>query len=232
MKYNRLLIVSIVFAALISIGFVVQDTNETPIALIKKIIKDVSYKTIDASDWEIAKTGIPLKSGEQIKTGFKSLALVLFTDGTGLLRVRENSIMYIYGDREDDKVNKNTFIEKGLIGFDINKQDAEEFKFTTPTAVAAIRGTAGYIEVGSDSSTTIVCDHGKIEVQSLIGEKKKAVVEGGASLSIRPNGEILKGTTSSEQNSKFNKTKKTKVRKMLIETEEGTIELEFYPEED
>ena len=232
MKYNRLLIVSIVFAALISIGFVVQDTNETPIALIKKIIKDVSYKTIDASDWEIAKTGIPLKSGEQIKTGFKSLALVLFTDGTGLLRVRENSIMYIYGDREDDKVNKNTFIEKGLIGFDINKQDAEEFKFTTPTAVAAIRGTAGYIEVGSDSSTTIVCDHGKIEVQSLIGEKKKAVVEGGAALSISSDGQILKGNISTKESSKLNKSKKTKVKKISIETEQGTIEFEFYPEED
>jgi len=231
MKYNRLFIVLIVLTAFVSIGFVLQDNNETPIALIKKIIKEVSYKT-DASDWEAAKTGIPLKSGEQIKTGFKSLALVLFTDGTGLLRVRENSIMYIYGDREGKKINKNTFIEKGLIGFDINKQDAEEFKFTTPTAVAAIRGTAGYVEVGSDSSTTIVCDHGKIEVQSLIGEKKKAVVEGGAALSIRPDGQMLKGEISTEEGSKLDKSKKTKVKKISIETEQGTIEIEFYPEED
>ncbi len=231
MKYNRLFIVLIILTAFVSIGFVLQDNNETPIALIKKIIKEVSYKT-DASDWEAAKTGIPLKSGEQIKTGFKSLALVLFTDGTGLLRVRENSIMYIYGDREGKKINKNTFIEKGLIGFDINKQDAEEFKFTTPTAVAAIRGTAGYVEVGSDSSTTIVCDHGKIEVQSLIGEKKKAVVEGGAALSIRPDGQMLKGEISPEEGSKLDKSKKTKVKKISIETEQGTIEIEFYPEED
>jgi len=232
MKYNKLLIVSLIIAAFISIGFVLEENNETPIALIKKIIKDVSYKTIDASDWEVAKTGIPLKSGEQIKTGYKSLALILFTDGTGLLRVRENSIMYIYGDREDKKINKNTFIEKGLIGFDINKQDAEEFKFTTPTAVAAIRGTSGYVEVGSDSSTTIVVNHGKIEVQSLVGEKSKAVVEGGSALSIRPDGQILKGVISSEQSNKFSKTKNTEVRKLLIETEDGTIELEFYPEEE
>lgn len=232
MKYNRLLIVLIILTVFVSIGFVLQENNETPIALIKKIIKEVSYKTIDASDWEDAKTGIPLKSGEQIKTGFKSLALVLFTDGTGLLRVRENSIMYIYGDRDGKKLNKNTFIEKGLIGFDINKQDAEEFMFTTPTAVAAIRGTAGYVEVGSDSSTTIVCHHGKIEVQSLVGEKKKAVVEGGSALSIRPDGQILKGEISTGQERKFNKSKKTKVRKISIETEQGTIEFEFYPEED
>ena len=232
MKYNRLFIVLIILTALASIGFIVQENNETPIALIKKIIKEVSYKTIDASDWEAAKTGIPLKSDEQVKTGFKSLALVLFTDGTGLLRIRENSILYIYGDRDGKKINKNTFIEKGLVGFDINKQDAEEFKFTTPTAVAAIRGTAGYVEVRADSSTTIVCNHGKIEVQSLIGEKRKAIIEGGNALSIQPNGEILTGEISNDEGSKFSKSKKTKVRKISIETEQGTIEFEFYPEED
>lgn len=232
MNYNRFFIVLIIIAAFISVGFVVQKNNETPIALIRKIIKDVSYKTIDASDWEAGKTGTPLQSGEQVKTGFKSLALVLFTDGTGLLRIRENSILYIYGDRDGKKINKNTFIEKGLVGFDINKQDAEEFKFTTPTAVAAIRGTSGYVEVGSDSSTTIVCEHGKIEVQSLVGEKRKAVVEGGGALSIRPDGQIIQGEISTGQENKFSKTKKTKVRKISIETEQGTIEFEFYPEED
>ncbi len=228
----RIIISIIVLSIFTSASLFSQEKEETPVALIKKIIKDVSYKQIDATDWEMAKTGTPLKNGEQVKTGFKSLALVLFTDGTGLLRVRENSTMYIYGDRDKGKLNKNTFIEKGLIGFDINKQDLEEFKFTTPTAVAAIRGTAGYVEVGTDSSTTVVCDHGRIEVQSLIGKKKKAIVEGGFALSILPDGKILKGAMSPGQKNIFGKTKKTKVRKIFIETEEGTIELEFYPEED
>ncbi len=232
MKQMKIFLIIVLSAIFASANIFAQQNNETPVALIKKIIKDVSYKQIDATDWEIAKTGDPLKNGEQVKTGFKSLALVLFTDGTGLLRVRENSIMYIYGDRDGKKLNKNTFIEKGLIGFDVNKQDIEEFKFTTPTAVAAIRGTAGYLEVGPDSSTTVVCDHGKIEVQSLIGEKKKVMVEGGFALSILPNGKLFKGEMSPNQKNKFGKTKKSKARKIFIETEEGTIELEFYPEED
>ena len=231
MNYKKIIITSVIVAIVSSIGIFAQDKNETPIALLKKAIKDVSYKQIDAADWATAKTGTPFNSGEQVKTGFKSLALVLFTDGTGLLRIRENSIMHIYGDRDGKNLNKNTFIEKGLIGFDINKQDAEEFKFTTPTAVAAIRGTAGYVEVGSDSSTTIVCDHGKIEVQSLVGDKRTLVVEGGKALSIRPDGEILEGDISPTEGSKFSNSKKTKARKISIETEEGIIELEFYPEE-
>lgn len=232
MNYTKILIVSIILTIISSSCLLSQTKDDTPIALIKKVVKEVTYKKIDAADWETAKTGIPLLSGEQVKTGFKSLALVIFTDGTGLLRVRENSTMYIYGDRDGKKLNKNTFIEKGLIGFDINKQEAEEFKFTTPTAVAAIRGTAGYVEVGSDSSTTIVCDHGEIEVESLIGEKAKSKVQGGTAISIQRDGKIFKGVASPKQIEKFSKTKKTKAKKIFIETEEGTIEIEFYPEEE
>lgn len=232
MNIYRIFKLTLLIFSITTFGIMAQDGNETPIALIKKIVKDVSYKQINADDWAIAKTGAPLKSGEQVKTGFKSLALVLFSDGTGLLRIRENSTMYIYGKNEGNKINKNTFIEKGLIGFDVNKQEIEEFKFTTPTAVAAIRGTAGYVEVGKDSSTTIVCDHGKIEVESLVGDRGKAVVEGGSALSVQKDGKIFKGAITPNQRSKFNKSKNIKTKKILIETEEGTIELEFYPEEN
>lgn len=224
-------IITFVLLVVYSSSFFAQQKSETPVALIKKIVKDVSYKQLKKDDWEVAKSGTPLKNGEQVKTGFKSLALVLFTDGTGLLRVRENSTMYIYGERNGKKLNKNTFIEKGVIGFDVNRQDAEEFKFTTPTAVAAIRGTAGYLEVGSDSSTTVACDHGKIEVHSLVGEKERFFVEGGFALSIGADGKVSKGVMSSEEKGKFDKTKKIKTRKIFIEIAEGTIELEFYPKE-
>ena len=231
MKLYKLAVVIMLLIFASSVQFFAQD-DSTPIALIKKIIKDVSYKTVDASDWEVAKTGNPLKSGEQVKTGFKSLALVLFTDGTGLLRVRENSTMYIYGEKSGKKTNKNTFIERGLIGFDVNKQDVEEFKFTTPTAVAAIRGTAGYLEVGADSSTTVVCDHGEIEVKSLVGEKGTETVSGGKALRIAPDGTMKMEDVSAVQNAKYSKSKKTKVKKVFIETEQGIIEFEFYPEEE
>ena len=209
-------------------GFVFNDGTDTPVALIKKIIKDVSYRKTDASDWEIAKTGTPLKTGEQIKTGYKSLALVLFTDGTGLLRVRENSTMYIYAKKDGKKLNKNTFLEQGVIGFEINKQEEEEFKFTTPTAVAAIRGTAGYLEVDSDSSTVIACEHGKIEVQARQGKKGVETVEGGFAVRVGADGNFFKGKMTKEQLEKFNKTKKTKTNKIYIDTDEGTIEIEYF----
>ncbi len=222
----------LVIAGIFTFGFVNNNDEKTPIALIKKVVKDVSHKADDASDWELAKTGIPLNDGEEVKTGYKSLALILFTDGTGLVRVRENTRLFIYGEEEDRKVSKNTYIDKGVVGFDINKQEYEEFKFTTPTAVAAIRGTSGYIEVGNDSSTTIVCEKGSIEVQSLKGDKETSTVEAGTAATVDPNGMINKGTMSSSQANKYKMTKKYKSNKIRIETEEGTIEIEYYPEEE
>lgn len=205
-----------------------SGTNETPIALVKKIVKKVTHRVNEESDWELAKTGMPLNRGEQVKTGFRSLALVLFTDGSGLLRVRENSILNIYGKQSDKNLNKNTVIEKGFVGFEINKQEAEEFKFTTPTAVAAIRGTEGFIEIGSDGLSIVACSEGKIEVESLIGMKSKIFVEGGFVAIQRANGYFKIDKLTKDMMDKLKNTKSSSLEKITIETKEGTIEVEYY----
>jgi len=208
------------------------SNNETPIALVKKIVKKVTHKAAEEFDWELAKTGMPLNSGEQIKTGFKSLALVLLTDGSGLLRVRENSILNIYGNQTEKNLNKNTVIEKGFVGFEINKQEAEEFKFTTPTAVAAIRGTEGFIEIGDNNLSLIACSEGKIEVESLIGMKSIIIVEGGFFAVQLANGYFKIMKLTDEMMNKLKNTKNSSLEKILIETKEGTIEVEYYSDDE
>lgn len=205
---------------------------DNPVALVKKIVKDVTYKKAGLSDWEAAKTGLPLKDGEQVKTGSKSLALILFTDGSGLLRVRENAILNVYGERDNKKLNKNTFIQKGLIGFDVNKQEDEEFKFTTPTAVASIRGTDGSIEVGQDSSTTIRLESGVIEFQSTVGNKEGRIVTEGNTARIDNDGNISVNAFTEEDKNKNNSTKRMNTKKIKIKTNQGDVEIEYYSSED
>lgn len=238
MQHNKRNIVKksfvLLFLIAISILFIaaVENNDETPIALVKKIVKNVTHRVNQDSDWELAKTGMPLNSGEQVKTGFRSLALVLFTDGSGLLRVRENSILNILGKKSDKNLNKNTVIEKGFVGFEINKQEAEEFKFTTPTAVAAIRGTEGFIEVGNKNLSTIACSEGKIEVESLIGIKSKIFVEGGYFAVQQPNGYFKIRQLTGEMLDKLKQTKRSSLEKIKIETKEGTIEVEYYSDDE
>ncbi len=209
-----------------------SNESETPIALVKKIVKNVTYRVDTDSDWETAKTGMPLADGEQVKTGFRSLALVLFTDGSGLLRVRENSILNIHGTQIGKNLNKNTEIKKGFVGFEINKQEAEEFKFTTPTAVAAIRGTEGFIEITEKNLAIIACSEGKIEVESLIGIKSKIFVEAGFFAIQQPNGYFKLEQLSGSVLDQLKQTRNSSLEKILIETKEGTIEVEYYSDDE
>lgn len=205
--------------------------EETPIALVKKIVKDVTYKKANQSDWEIAKTGTPLKDGEEVKTGSKSLALILFTDGSGLMRVRENSILHIYGAKEGKKINKNTYVDRGLVGFEVNKQGDEEFKFTTPTAVASIRGTNGFLDVYEDSTTKIFLESGEVEFESLIGERRTGRVLGGSTAIIDSDGNIVVEESSEDDKTTNRQTRTLTTRKVEIKTNKGNVTIEYYSSE-
>jgi len=229
MKAKKFLIVFIIPWL---IGFT-SDQNlllpgDTPVALVKKIVKDVSYKKAGQSDWDLAKTGDALFDGGQVKTGSKSLALVLFTDGSGLLKVRENAVLNIYGQRNNKQIDKNTYIDKGLIGFEVNKQEDAEFKFTTPTAVASIRGTLGFIEVGSDSSTTISLENGSVEIQALRGNRGSGRVTGGNTARIDPLGNVNLNAASDEDRKKNSATRQLTTKKVKIKTPQGDLEIEYY----
>ena len=232
MKANTKLILPIFLIIISSFitGEYLLSNDETPIALIKKIVKDVTFKESEESDWELAKTGVPLQDGQEVKTGTKSLALILFTDGSGLLRVRENSILHIYGEKESNKLNKNTFLQRGQLGFQVSKQEDEQFKFTTPTVVASIRGTGGYIDVEDENSTTVVCETGLIELQATGGDKQTGSLSGGNAANINSDGQITINPMNQSQQDELNKNKQTDTKKIKIKTKEGEIEIEYLPE--
>ncbi len=225
---------SLIFIFILPIVFgftsdkVLKSVDDTPVALVKKIIKDVTYKKAGVSDWELAKTGLPLKNDEEVRTGSKSLALILFSDGSGLLRVRENAILHIYGAKDGKKLNKNTDIEKGLIGFDVKRQGDEEFKFTTPTVVASIRGTSGFVDVDDNKNTTFFLESGTVEIESRKDEKKSGTVTGGNTAKIDSEGNIIINPNSDEDIKKNDQTRSLTTKKVFIKTNRGTVVLEYY----
>ncbi|MBU1100615.1 MAG: FecR family protein [Bacteroidetes bacterium] len=231
-KYSFItMLISFVMISILA-GFIIEP-DDTPVALIKKVVKDVTYRLDSDSDvWEDAKAGIPLKDGHEVKTGFKSLALVLFTDGSGVLRVRENSVLQIYGEKEENRFDKNTYIDKGEVGFEVTKQEDEEFKFTTPTVVASIRGTAGYVGVNDDSSTTIMCSHGMIELNALLGQRQSSSVSGGSTARIGTDGGINVSVSSGDEQKTFEASQQTETKKIRIRTNKGDLEIEYIPESE
>lgn len=234
MKWKKLLFV---FTVPFIVGFVSggksSTSSDAPVALVKKIVKDVHYKKADASDWDIAKTGLPLKDGEEVKTGSKSLALILFTDGSGLLRVRENAILHIYGQKENQKMNKNTFVQKGLVGFDVKKQsEDEEFKFTTPTVVASIRGTNGFLNYSDDSTFTMSLNAGNAWLNFTGQGGGSGTLGAGNTVTIGPNGQFNFRSQNQNDKNLSNFTQQTETKKLIIKTESGDLQINYYGNEN
>ncbi|MCX7797277.1 MAG: FecR domain-containing protein [Melioribacter sp.] len=211
-----------------------EATANSPVAVVKKVFKDVDYrKSSQQSDWQKASVGLILNDGNEVKTGSKSLALILFTDGTGLLRVRENSILHIYGEKKQQRLDKNTFIQKGLISFDVNKlSENEEFKFTTPTVVASIRGTSGFLEYTEDSTFTMSLDSGSAHLSFLGPQGGEGILQEGNTVVITNDGNFQFRAQSPEDINKANDSKKTTIKKVIIKTQRGNIEIEYYSSEE
>lgn len=233
-NYKNILIVMLlpVFAAILFTGSR-PGADDKNVAIIKKAVKDVTQKdAADGSEWIKAKVGMPLKIDDEVRTGSKSLAQILFKDGSGILNVRENAIVHIYGNVEEKKINKDVFLQKGMIGFDVTKQEADEFKFTTPTVVASIRGTNGFVEFGDDSTTTISLGSGSVDFFSNVGTQGSGNVTGGNTAVIDKFGNINVQQSNQQQVNQQRYSQQTNLKTIRIMTPEGEVLIEYYGSED
>lgn len=143
-----------VFGSLFLAGFTFP--GEGMIALAVKVIQDVSRKT-ESIDWTKAKKGDFLFSGDLVKTGDRSIAIVKFKDNS-MLRIRHSSELKLFGEEKEGVFSKTVNITRGEFTFDIKKQENEKFTFSSPTSVAAIRGTEGTWSTSEDEDVLIVLD--------------------------------------------------------------------------
>ncbi len=158
------------------------------VALVTKTIKTVSMKSPDA-DWKKAVKGDPLASGDHVQTGVKSLAVVKFIDNS-IVRVREQSELTINGESSAPRLlSKEIQMKQGAFGFDIRKQKQnEQFRFTSPTSVASIRGTTGTERNGALCDTFLIMT-GLGNFLNLISKKEVDVPAGYIAFSY-PDGSI------------------------------------------
>lgn len=151
---------------------VIPPSSEPSVALVSKVILDVTRKEV-GKDWQTAKRGEILSTGDKVKTGNKSLAIVKFKDNS-LVRVREQSELTVTGDLRGSTFSKSVKVDDGAVGFNIRKQKPdEEFRFTSPTSVASIRGTGGMFTSRNAQDTLTVVEGAVV----LTNNKSSASVE-------------------------------------------------------
>ena len=176
---NYFIRMTVIFAILIALAasLNVFAGENAAVALVTKTIQTVSKKSPPA-DWTKAVKGDPLASGDQVQTGVKSLAVVKFIDNS-IVRVREQSELTINGESKSARLlSKEINMKKGAFGFDIKKQKQnEQFRFTSPTSVASIRGTTGtwYSGLLGDTLLTLT---GLVNLLNAISDKDADVPAG------------------------------------------------------
>lgn len=218
-RYSKLTCM-LLFLVLITVSITAQQTKKGPQAIIKKVVQDVDSKKENSPDWKQAKPGEALYTGDEVKTGKKSLAVVQFTDKSTVM-LRENSIAKIFADKNDKKLVKNTVLDKGQLYFEVTKQKGDEFRFTTPTMVASIRGTRGLIEVEPDGNSLLMVEEGLVEVTPQEGVKKPENISAGKIAKISRDGEIQVSDQTEEQMKKVKKARSSKVKKVVFTASDG-----------
>ena len=189
-----LLYLTIAGLVLSSLALRPQQQSRDIQAVLVKVVRDVRKKSPTRA-WEKAVPADRLRSGYQLRTDTKSLAMVVFPDRSKLI-VRQRSIVEIKGKKEQGQiVDRSVHIERGRLQFNVQKQKREQFRFSSPISVASIRGTAGGVDHDAvDTTSTFVCTEGLFDVDG-------ATVLAGQTYEKKGNqqGSVRQSTTQDEQ---------------------------------
>ncbi len=138
---------------------------------VNMVTGDVSFKRGKAKPKPVRKT-TKLKEKDVIRTLVESSVEILLDDGS-VLTIQENSVVDLSKLVRDGQVtNSKLDIKTGKVLFNIKKLASKrsDFVFETPTATAAIRGTAGGI--GTDGKKTFAyLEEGGLELKPKGGGK-------------------------------------------------------------
>jgi len=196
-KKNSILLVVLVVALMVmSPAWVPQDGKRDIQAVLIKVINNVEKKE-PTKGFTKAVTTDQLKSGYEIKTAAKSIAVIKFNDNSKLV-VREKSLATISGKVEGKQIlERNVYMTKGGIKFDVTKGEKEQFRFTSPISVASIRGTGG--DWGQDERTTYIMYQGLLNLLSTISNRSEDVGAGQTGIVDSTGNLIVRPSTKEEQ---------------------------------
>jgi hypothetical protein len=187
----------VLIATLLPLPAPAQSSGGTAIGLVSKVIPEVSRKE-SGKEWAAAKRGDPLLSGDKVRTGEKALAVIKFNDNS-MIRVRERSEVAITATLSGQTLSKAVDVDNGVIGFNVKKQQAgEEFRFSSPTSVASIRGTGGIFMTGENADTLTLLD-GVVLFTNRVSNRSLNVNAGFTGISTRSGNLETHPSTRAEQ---------------------------------
>jgi hypothetical protein len=134
---------------------------------------EVQYSHLK-SDWKQLDIGMILVSGDIVKTGVNSEAVLRDKDNE--IYISENSNFTISEKYEQEKKKPTFMLFLGRMKFKLGKSGASEPDIQTQTVNLTIRGTEFEVGAGFDGSTIVLIEEGTVAVQ---GKAEELVLEQG-----------------------------------------------------
>jgi hypothetical protein len=164
-----------VLIAIICSWYAVSAASEAKITRIEGEAQVLKKGKIDGTmSWKPARLNMPLAVDDQLKSGSESLVEITYSQGA-VMRLAENTTCSI---KKMGDAAVSTSVPKGNVWVNMKKlaSAGRDFELTTPTAVAAIRGTVFQMQSLADSSADVAVFDGKVAVGLSDDGKKRAHV--------------------------------------------------------
>lgn len=202
------------------------------VAIVKKA-KGLVYITHDGKEVKV-KRGTKIYNDDQIVTKEKALVAFVFLDDKSLVRVKENSVFKVKGQREKNSIAKNIVLEIGDVFASVTKQKGE-FRIESPTSVASVKGTKFSVDFDSNGLTKTYVYDGLVEVASKAGGGTTQVGKGQKVVTQKDGSQEKTTMSESEQKNIDEDTDDDDLMEFILEFENDAGEkktLKISPEVD
>jgi hypothetical protein len=163
--------------------------GSSKVGIAVKVAGEVKLFSSETSAEAYLNPGKPLNNDDRITTGDNSFTAVMYLDDKTLVKVMENSELTIRGSRGASGINKEIDISYGKLSAKVAKQKGNEFRISTPTSVASVKGTDLLISSDPSEGDSFVLIEGLIEVtNSITGETTQ--VKKGETATSNPDGTL------------------------------------------
>ena len=187
------------------------------IAVTTKVFGNVEIFKKKGSSVEL-KQGSILSIGDQIKTSRGSFAAIIFIDDRSILKIKENSILTLNGQRKRGSISKEINLQGGSLRAQVTDQNRKNFTIESSVSVASVKGTDFWFINDNDNGQDFI--HG---LDGLIDLTNK---NSGISVDIEAG---ITGFSNIDGNLQTKKTdpKILPADEVDLETKTNSIEIEF-----
>ena len=199
--------------------------SSSKVAIAIKTKGDVSVKYKGLNSEQVLKPGSPLSNQDKIKTGKNGYIALMYLDDKTVVKMLDNSDLTIMGDRSGNKINKSLDIKYGRVAANVKPQKGKEFRISTPTSVASVKGTEFAIQSDPSSGDSFTLIEGLIEVTNSVTGESTQVQEGETAIST-PDGSLDVAESTSDDLDGFeeaNMEPPTQELRFEVEDENGNI---------